>query len=215
MVMWIWLADTLFWQLSIDHNMDVYHQVKHRYRFPQWLKSLTFPEAHNPESATFILGLCHGVFTDRFSFRCILQHFLPRKRKLLSVHELVINIRGDKGKPNVIKGSKMPFLGVLVLMTCFWDLKDILNSHQNRSKNKLVIENAATRVHGNCSLPIMGSWHFTLVALWYRRTGGRTDGHVITKISRMDWLPNSLRCGVTLARTSPAHGAPLRNVKLL
>ena len=29
-------------------------------------------EAHNPERATPILGLCHGVFTDRFSFRHIL-----------------------------------------------------------------------------------------------------------------------------------------------
>ena len=215
MVMWLWLADTLFWQLSIDHNMDVYHQVTYRYRLPQWLQSLTFPGAHNPETATFILGLCHDVFTDQFSFRCILQHFLPRKWKLRSVHERVINIRRDKGKPNVIKRSTMPFSGVLVFIICLWNLKGILNSLQNCSKNKLVSENAATRVHGNCSLPVMGSWHFTLVPLWYRRTGGRTDGHVITKISRMDWLPNCLRCGVTLARTSPAHGAPLRNVKLL
>ena len=33
-VMWFWSADTLFWQLSINHNMDVYHQVKHRLRAP-------------------------------------------------------------------------------------------------------------------------------------------------------------------------------------
>ena len=65
-------------------------------------------------------------------------------------YERVINIRGDKGKPNVIKRSTMPFSGVLVLMICLWNLKDILNSLQNRSKNKLVSENAATRVHGNC-----------------------------------------------------------------
>ena len=32
------------------------------------------------------------------------------------------------------------------------DLKDILNSRQNRPKNKLVRENAVTRVHGICSL---------------------------------------------------------------
>ena len=155
--------------------MDVYHQVTHKYRLPQWLESLTFPEAHNPESATFILGLYHGVFTDRFSFRCILQHFLPRKRNLRSIHERVINIRGDKEKPNVIKRSTMLFSGVLVLMICLWNLKDILNSRQNRSKNKLVSENTATRVHGNCSLQVMCSWHFTLVSFWYRRTGGRTD----------------------------------------
>ena len=144
------------------------------------------------------------------------QHFLPRKRKLRSVHERVINIRRDEGKPNVIKRSTMTFSGVLVFMICLRNLKDILNSCQNRSKNKLVSENAAARVHGNCSLRFMGSWHFTLVSFWYKRTGGRTDyGHVITIISRMDRLPNFLRCGVTLARTSPAHGAPLRNVKLL
>ena len=34
---------------------------------------------------------------------------------------------------------------------------DILNSHQNRSKNKLVGENGVTRVHGNCSLRVMDS----------------------------------------------------------
>ena len=30
-----WSADTLFWQLSIDHNMDVYYQVKHRLQAPK------------------------------------------------------------------------------------------------------------------------------------------------------------------------------------
>ena len=29
-VMWLWSAYTLFWQLSIEHNMDVYYQAKHR-----------------------------------------------------------------------------------------------------------------------------------------------------------------------------------------
>ena len=35
------------------------------------------------------------------------------------------------------------------------------------------------------------------------RTDGRTDGHVITKISRMDRLPNFLRYGAPLARGAP------------
>ena len=35
---------------------------------------------------------------------------------------------------------------------------DILNSRQNRSKNKLVRGNAVTRVHGSCSLQVMSSW---------------------------------------------------------
>ena len=34
---------------------------------------------------------------------------------------------------------------------------DILNSHQNRSKNKLVGENGVTRVQGNCSLQVIDS----------------------------------------------------------
>ena len=35
--------------------------------------------AHNPERATPTLGLCHGVFTDRFIFRHILGQFYTRK----------------------------------------------------------------------------------------------------------------------------------------
>ena len=31
--------------------------------------------AHNPERTTPILGLCHGVYTDRFIFRHILGTF--------------------------------------------------------------------------------------------------------------------------------------------
>ena len=69
-------------------------------------------------------------------------------------------------KPTVIKRSKMPFLGVSLLTTGLWDLKNILNLRQNRSKNKLVGKNALTRAHENCSLRVMGSWprlrHFHL-----------------------------------------------------
>ena len=51
----------------------------------------------------------------------------------------------------------MSFLGLSVLLTGLWNLKDIQNSRQNRSKNKLVRENAVTRAHGSCSLLLMGS----------------------------------------------------------
>ena len=51
----------------------------------------------------------------------------------------------------------MPFLGVLVLMTGLWNLKNILNLRHNRSKNKQVSENAVTRAHGDCSLRVMGA----------------------------------------------------------
>ena len=52
----------------------------------------------------------------------------------------------------------MSFLGLQVLLTGLWNSKDIQNSHQSRSKNKLVRENAVTRAHGSCSLRVMGSW---------------------------------------------------------
>ena len=43
------------------------------------------------------------------------------------------------------------------MLTGWWDLKDIQNSRQNRSKNKLGRENAVTRAHGSYSLQVMGS----------------------------------------------------------
>ena len=52
----------------------------------------------------------------------------------------------------------MSCLGLQVFLTGLWNLKDIQNLRQNRSKNKLVRENAATRAHGSCSLVLIGSW---------------------------------------------------------
>ena len=43
------------------------------------------------------------------------------------------------------------------MLTGLWTLKDIKNLRQNRSKNKLAHENAVARVHGSCSLRVMGS----------------------------------------------------------
>ena len=105
-----------------------------------------------PERATPILGLCHCVFTDQFIFRHILGHFSPRKWNLHHVYERIRSIRYQKGKNNVLKRQKLSFLGLYILLTGLWDLKDILNSRQNRPKNKLVRENAVTRVHGICPL---------------------------------------------------------------
>ena len=62
--------------------------------------------AHNAERASPLLGLCHGLFTDQFIFRYILEPFYPRKCKLRSVPERSINVRYDL---NVIKTSKLPF----------------------------------------------------------------------------------------------------------
>ena len=44
---------------------------------------------------------------------------------------------------------------------------------------------------------------------------GRTYVDVITKISRMDSLPNYLSCGASLARASRAHGVLLLVICLL
>ena len=48
------------------------------------------------------------------------------------------------------------------MLTGLWNLKDVQNSRQNRSKNKLVRENAVTRTRGSCLLRVMGSWHWTM-----------------------------------------------------
>ena len=72
----------------------------------------TLTGAHNPESATLVLGLCHGVFTDQFIFRHILGHFLPWKKNLHHVYERIRSIRYQKGKLNVIKRQKISFLGL-------------------------------------------------------------------------------------------------------
>ena len=54
-------------------------------------------------------------------------------------------IRYDEGKLNIVKSSKVSFSGLLVLLSGLWNQKDIINSRQNLSKNKLFCENAMTR----------------------------------------------------------------------
>ena len=59
-----------------------------------------------------------------------------------------------------------------VLLTGSWNFKDIQILRQNRSKNKLVRENAVTRAHESCSLRVMGSGigldNFTLSSVFIR-----------------------------------------------
>ena len=43
-------------------------------------KSNHIPGAHNPEQATPMLDLCHGVFTDQFIFTHIVGHFSRENR---------------------------------------------------------------------------------------------------------------------------------------
>ena len=70
------------------------------------------PGAHNPERATPILGLCHGVFTDRFIFRQILGQFSRKNGGLRHVYERIQKVRYQKRKRNVIKRQKLSFLGL-------------------------------------------------------------------------------------------------------
>ena len=56
------------------------------------------------------------------------------------------------------------------------------------------------------TLAIMLTFYIGFPVVW---SDGRTYGHVITKISRMNRLPNFLRYGAQLASASRARGAPL------
>ena len=101
---------------------------------------LVITGAHNPERATPILGVCHGVFTDQF----ILGHALfPSKAgspPCLSVHsknkmsKRITKIKREK--ENYIIFRSVGFADWFV------ECKRYLNSRQNRSKNKLVHENS-------------------------------------------------------------------------
>ena len=55
------------------------------------------------------------------------------------------------------------------MVTDLWGLTDIVNSRQNSSKNKLVSEDAVTRVHGSCSLRLWAPIEFQCHTVSYRR----------------------------------------------
>ena len=86
-------------------------------------------------------------YQDHIYFQTHFRAIFSRKKNLHHVYEGVRSIRYQKGKINVIKRQKISLLGLQVLMTGLWNLKDIQNSRQNRSKNKLVRKNAVTRAH--------------------------------------------------------------------
>ena len=52
--------------------------------------------------------------------------------------------------------GKLDILCYLLEQGAKKNLKDVQNSGQNRSKNKLVRKNAVTRAHGSCPLWVMG-----------------------------------------------------------
>ena len=70
-------------------------------RSREWRCSVLKSGDHNPERATLILGLRHGVFTDQFIFRHILGHFFSQKSNLHHVYERIRSMRYQKGK-NII-----------------------------------------------------------------------------------------------------------------
>ena len=79
-------------------------------------------------------------------------------------------------------------------MTGLWNSKDIQNSRQNCSKNKLVRENAVTRAHESCSLRVMGYWigldnfALSLVLTSINRRSERTQSNAVKKSRHRDVL---------------------------
>ena len=113
------------------------------------LQGCIIPGIHaDPERVTLILSLCQGVFMNQFIFRHILGHIFPQKKRISTIR----GRRYQKGKLNAKK--KIIFRSVS-FADLFVELKDIQYSPQNRSKNKLVRENALTRAYFkvlfNCS----------------------------------------------------------------
>ena len=117
------------------------------------------------------------------------------------VYERIRSKRHQKGKLNVnFKGKKYQFLGLYGFLTGLRNLKHIQNSRQNRSKNKLVRENAVIRVygsrasalHGSCSLRVMDSYQKTIIynlSLWAEKQlkCGGGGGGVGSKTIDMWW----------------------------
>ena len=68
------------------------------------------PGSLNPERATPILGLCHGVFMS--CFRHILGFYFPAKIGSECRIQRIRNIRSQKGKLGVIKRQQILFLGL-------------------------------------------------------------------------------------------------------
>ena len=88
---------------------------------------------HNLKRAIYILGLCNGVFTDRFIF-IILQHFFLRKKHHVKTSENTF--RSPVSTDGLVR---------LILYSKF---------AENPSKNKM---DAIARALESCSLRLMGS----------------------------------------------------------
>ena len=80
-------------QSQILNARTVLKETEPTFLYLQLNSGMCSPGAYKTERATPILGLSHGVFTDRSIFRYNLEHFSPRKWELRSVHERIINIR--------------------------------------------------------------------------------------------------------------------------
>ena len=93
-----------------------------------------------------------SLFLDTF------QGTFSSDNRISTIYDRIRSIRYQNGKLSSIKRQKNIILVLQVLLTGLWNLKDIQNFRQNRSKNKLVRENAVTRAYGSCSLRVMGSW---------------------------------------------------------
>ena len=75
-------------------------------------KSNHIPGAHNPELATPMLGLCHGVFTDQFIFRHIVGHFFGENRTSTMSMSAFEVWRIKKENQMLLKGKNIIFRSV-------------------------------------------------------------------------------------------------------
>ena len=108
--------------------------------------------------------LRHSVFTDWFIsthhftelFPAEMEAPLCRGGSRFEVYDMKM-----KNFP-YLKRQKIPLSGLLVLLTGLRDFKDIVNSSQNCSKNRLDSEYVVTRLPRSCSLWVLTSLQFRI-----------------------------------------------------
>lgn len=122
--------------------------------------------AYHPEHAIPILSLCHVVFKDLVIFRHVLDYYFPWKLKFWSAR-----VRTHQ-KPAAFHRSYI-FLLKCPISNARHNARLIFNYNSSRlvrkapleslnlreipAKNKLVCENALTRIYGSCTLQVVGS----------------------------------------------------------
>ena len=99
------------------------------------------------------------------------------------------------------------------MLTGLWNLKEIQNSRQNCSENKLVNENAVTQAYGSCSLRVLRSWSIAI----FRRCGWKTGllyYHNNTNLSIMSQLPQAVNPPMNPIKNA-SHGLHIAQIAVI